>query len=170
LLVGLPEELATATIYRLIAQGDEVRYLAANARAGEFARKLGAFVAVGSPSDFDLTERATQNVRTVVFGEAASGAEEVEGLLFGGKNAGVGRWIYVAPVVDPAITGALRDSGKEFVTFATGRKTLLRGRAPSVEKVAEAIDAADDLAGEPKLELDLRDTESWVALKLEGPE
>lgn len=167
LLVALPEDLAAATVRRLVAQGDEVRFLASDRAGGEFARKLGAFVALGSPENFDLIERAAQNVRTIVFGDGLLGAEAGEGLFFGGKNARVGRWIYVCGIPDPALRERMREAEADYVVLATGRKGLLGGKTPAPTAVAEAIDAADDLAGDVRLELDLNEPEGWTSLLLE---
>lgn len=169
LLVGLPAEVALATTRRLCAAGDEVRLIAQTRASGEAARAAGAHVAVGEPDDADLIERAAQNVRTVAFGDEAVRGDGGEALIAGGTAAQVGRWIYCSPTRSPAMLDRLREGTREYVALMTVAPTLLRRRGTTPEEVAAAIDAADDLAGEVRLELDLKNPEAWRALKLEQP-
>jgi hypothetical protein len=54
-------------------------------------------------------------------------------------------------------------SAARFVPFV-GRK---RARVPAL---AQAIDAADDLAGNPRLDLDLTTIEGWAVLGVDPPQ
>jgi hypothetical protein len=132
---------------------------------GDRLRALGAHVARGRFDDHDLIERACQNVRTIVFGDRALTTDDGEALFFGGRNAKVGRWVYCVSAPRAEVAQKLRGWDAEHVVLATSRG-LLRGEVDAA-RVAEAIDAADDLAGEVRLELDLREGSAWRALKLE---
>jgi hypothetical protein len=75
--------------------------------------------------------------------------------------------VVVGPV-HPQARAALRGSKLEYVILGAVERRRLLGRRPrlSSEKLAEAVDAADDLAGNPRLELDLTDERAWTELKL----
>ncbi|HEX2295221.1 MAG TPA: hypothetical protein VHN37_07930 [Actinomycetota bacterium] len=148
LLVGLDAELVTAVTRRLTAQGDQVRIVA---RSGEPVP--GAHVAVGDPGDDDLVERAAQGARTIVAGEEGRAAA-----LAGAARAGVDR----AVLVGGDAAGA--PASMSWVLLVTKRR-LRRGVAPA--DVAEAVDAADDMAGEPRLVVDLTTEDGWRALRLD---
>jgi hypothetical protein len=60
----------------------------------------------------------------------------------------------------------LRSQRLDYIFLRVRRNTLLRRSAPIPAAVAEAIDAADDLAGSPRLELDLSDPAGARALGL----
>jgi hypothetical protein len=153
LLAGLEPELARALTRRLVAAGDQVRVIAP---AGEEAPP-GVHVATGSLEDEDLVERACQGVRTIVLGAAADDA------LDAAARAGVDRAVLVGVT-------AGRPPPMSSVTLLLPRPRLLGlGKGLSPESVAEAVDAADDLAGEPRLVADLGTDEGWRALRLESP-
>ena len=168
LLVGLPDDVTASTITRLRSQDDEVRVLAPNGPQADAWKAAGAHVALGGFDDADLIERACQNVRTLVFGDSALAPDNGEALVNGGVRAGVGRWVYVSGAPKPGIVSELDSTGHDYVVLATGSKGLLRrGTEPSA--VALAVDAADDLAGHPKLELNLKNDSAWSALRLQRP-
>lgn len=167
LLVGLPDELAEAAIRRLVAQSDEVRVLTPDARRGDIYRPLGAHVALGDPADDDLVERAAQNVRTIVLGDDGIAPETFDGLIAGASHAGVGRWIYCSTAPAALVTDRLGKDAGEYVVLRTGRRGLLKRSPVTPTQIAEAIDAADDLAGEVRLELDLNEPDAWKALRIE---
>jgi hypothetical protein len=152
---------------RLMAQGDEVRVIEPAEELVEAWRQLGVKVAPGRDDDTDLIERTAQNVRTavVVDDEAGPAGEVIEHVLAGIGAARVGRLILCARKPDEVLLNAVRSSGIDYVVLTIGGRLLSRTRVP-VEDVAEAIDAADDLAGSPRLELDLTKTESWPTLGL----
>jgi hypothetical protein len=159
LLAGLGPELAAAVTRRLLGQGDQVRVIARPGQQGP----PGAHVATGDLSDEDLVERACQGVRTVVVGEAA--AEDRASALAAAARAGVDRAVFVGAAPDCDVP-----SGMTWVALVLPRARLLgRRKAPGADAVAEAVDAADDLAGEPRLVADLGTDEGWRALRLDPP-
>ena len=168
LLVGLPDDVADATIRRLVSQSDEVRVLTPDAWRGDPFRAAGAYVALGDPADDDLVERAAQNVRTLVLGDEGITPEALDALVTGASRAGVGRWIYCSDVPAQRIVDRLREAGKDYVVLATGRRGLLKRSSVTPVRIGEAIDAADDLAGDVRLELDLNDPVAWKELRMEA--
>ena len=169
LLVALDEDLMPALIRRLIEQGDEVRVLD-DVELSDRWRSLGAHVASGPQWDADLIERAAQNVRTIVVGDRhdREPADLMEALVEGGVLASPDmRLVVVGDVVPKALT-SLRDSKIEYVILGSVKRRGLLGRRTRVppERLAEAVDAADDLAGDPRMELDLSDESAWRELKL----
>jgi hypothetical protein len=170
LLVGLAEDLMPPLIRRLTEQGDEVRVLEADETATDRWRSLGAHVASGPQWDADLIERAAQNVRTIAVGDRhdRDPTELMEALVEGGELASRDMRLVVVGDVLPRALAVLRDSKLEYVILGSPVRRRLLGRRPSVspERLAEAVDAADDLAGDPRLELDLGDERAWRELKL----
>jgi hypothetical protein len=148
LLAGLDPELVAALTRRLTAQGDQVRVVGSGGEAYP-----GAHVAVGDPGDDDLVERAAQGARTVVAGQRGRAAA-----LEGAARAGVDRAVLLDGGADRV------PEGMSWVLLVTRRR--LR-RSPAPDDVAEAVDAADDMAGEPRLVADLTTAEGWRALRLE---
>lgn len=148
LLTGLEPELVEAITRRLAAAGDQVRVVAAAGQTYE-----GAHVAAGDPGDDDLVERAAQGARTIV-----AGPEGRAGALEGAARAGVDRAVLLG--------GDAGDvpASMSWVLLVTKRR-LRRG--VGVDDVAEAVDAADDMAGEPRLTADLTTEEGWKALRLD---
>ena len=170
LLVGLDEDLVPPLIRRLIDQGDEVRVLETGDRVGDRWRSLGAHVASGSLWDADLIERAAQNVRTIVVGDRhdREPTELMDALVEGGVLASPDMRVVVVGDVAPQALASLRASKLEYVILGSMRRRGLLGRRARVppERLAEAVDAADDLAGGPRLELNLGDASAWRELKL----
>lgn len=173
LLIGLDEELMPVLIRRLMTEGDEVRVLEADAEASDRWRALGAHIASGPQWDADLIERAAQNTRTIVVGDrhAQKSAELMEALVEGGGFASREMRLVVVGDLGPRELNILRDSKLDYVVLGSVRRRGLLGKrsAPTPEQLAVAIDAADDLAGHPKLELDLRDELAWQELRLRSP-
>ena len=171
--MGLEGRLREALVARLLAAGDDVRALAPDADAAARWRALGAHVAVGGATDPDLVERAAQGVRTVVvalrpprapLGRAPSASEGVlESVVEGARAA--------SPSVRLVVyADALREEERDAVARVEHIVLLARGlRPPPAEAVAEAIDAADDLAGQPRVELDLRRSAAWETLGVAPP-
>ena len=170
LLIGLDQELMPGLIRRLIEQGDEVRVLDAAERLSDRWRSLGAHVASGPQWDADLIERAAQNVRTIVVGDQhdREPAELMEALVEGGVLASPDMRLVVVGDVAPKALASLRDSKLEYVILGSVERRGLLGRKVRVppERLAEVVDAADDLAGDPRLELDLGDESAWRKLNL----
>lgn len=167
LLIRAGGRIGETLARRLRAQGDEVRVVEAAEEPAEAWRRLGVKVAPGSDDDADLIERAAQGVRTAVVFDGKSGAagDVIEDVVAGIAAAGVERVILCGRRPDPSTVDAVRTSGLDYVVLTVAGGRFSRKRV-SVEAVAEAIDAADDLAGSPRLELDLTRKESWAALGL----
>jgi hypothetical protein len=164
LIVNTSGTLAEAVARRLIEQGDEVRAIVPEDDSD--LRALGVHVAKGEWWDADLVERAAQNVRTIVYIDPQTGP--LDGVLDGARAAGVDRLV-LCGVIPREVRELIRTLPYDHVVLETGRKRgFLRSVLP-VAAVAEAVDAADDLAGNPRLELDLTKKEAWSELKLEAP-
>lgn len=163
LLIGDPGSLGEALVRRLISQGDEVRAIATDADGDELAGH-GVHIARGSDLDADLVERAAQNVRTIVVFDDST----LEPVIEGARAARVERVVLCSDGISDEAREWLRASSLEYVVLKRPRKGLLR-RGVSDEALAEAIDAADDMSGKLRLELDLNEAEAWAMLKLEAP-
>ena len=167
LLIRAGGPIGEALARRLRAEGDEVRVVAPAESPADAWRRLGVKVAPGRDDDADLIERAAQGVRTavVIDGETGPARDVIEEVMAGIAAAGVERVIVCGRRLDEMVVDAVRASGLDYVVLTVGRGLLARKRVSS-DDVAEAIDAADDLAGSPRLELDLTRKESWAALGL----
>lgn len=161
LLVTPPEHLGGPIIERLIAQGDEVRVVVNPADAADW-RRLGAHVAVGEP-DGDLLERAGQSSRTIALFDPID--ELAQDAIAAAQAARIDRVVAVLSRPSAALSTLLSGSELTYVVLVAARKGLKR--APDAAKIAEAVDAADDLAGEVRLELDLAEPGAWDALGIE---
>ncbi|HEV2754858.1 MAG TPA: hypothetical protein VG318_03655 [Actinomycetota bacterium] len=156
LLAGLDPTLTAALARRLLAAGDQVRMI------GRGEAPAGVHVAAGELSDEDLVERACQGVRTIVLGRVT--APEQAAALAAAGRAGVDRVVLVGGSeqgLPPAMS---------WISLIVPEPRFLgikKGVPP--DAVAEAVDAADDLAGEPRLVADLGTDEGWRALRLEPP-
>lgn len=148
-------ELDEQVVTRLVSQGDEVRVLEPTSQRREHWVRSGAFLASGEADDPDLVERAAQNVRTIVVLTERVSSRVIATVLEAGPKAGVDRLVCCAPTIPESVKTAVRSSSIDHVLLESGRPGLLRRRSPTMEFLAEAVDAADDLAGEPRLELDL---------------
>ena len=158
LLVDPPTEVGRAIVTRLVHQGDEVRVVVE--RDDGSWRKLGAHVAVGDPADDDLVMRAGQHARTIVlFG---NGPAELKAALDGAVSARIERGVLLVPP-GTDISGASPDRLRSYVVLRTGRSRWGR-RALQPQDIAVAVDAADDLAGEVRLDLDLTRASAWEVL------
>jgi hypothetical protein len=156
LLVAPPMELGRILIERLVAQDDAVRIIEPRAERAPEWRALGAHVAAGE-LDADLVERAAQNVRTVVVFET----DQLPVVVEGAENAGVTRIVVCTYRARDPILGRLNESKLDFIVLATGRS-----RRRHLGLVAEAIDAADDLPGSPRLILEVRSADARSLLRL----
>jgi uncharacterized protein YbjT (DUF2867 family) len=159
--------MGTDVIERLIMQGDEVRVVEADPQQAHRWRQLGARVAEGDADDADLMERASQNCRTVVlFGVRDESVHVLAALLEGIAHTTVDRVVLVAAGDEPGCRNLVRASQLDYVFLRMKQRPLLSRFRSSSSAVAEAIDAADDLAGHPRLELDLDDPSTVAALHL----
>jgi hypothetical protein len=164
LVIAGGTELDESVVERLLSQGDEVRVLEPSGARRERWQQLGAFLAVGEGDDPDLVERAAQDVRTVVVLSDRVTPEIVATVLEAGPKAGVDRLICCAPQIASAVRGVVRASRLDHILLQTGRPGLLRRKTVPGPRIAEAVDAADDLAGDPRLEIDLTDPEQGKLL------
>ncbi|MDQ3751493.1 MAG: hypothetical protein M3333_01185 [Actinomycetota bacterium] len=164
LLVCPSKQIGTAVIGLLTMQSDTVRVIEPDAALAALWKELGAYVARGPATDADLIERAAQDVRTVVLFEEAQ--PSIEAVLEGAELAGVERLVVCARGPSENLLRLVRASRMDYVVLATG--TGLLGRARRLRSTAEAIDAADDLGGHPRLELDLDDPASRRSLGLQS--
>lgn len=159
LLAGLAADLAGAVARRLQDAGDQVRVIAPPGAAGA---PPGAHVATGELGDEDLVERACTGVRTIVVGDAGP---DHAALLAAAARAGVDRAVFVGGSPGD-VPGSM-----SWVALVLPRPRLLGlGKTLARDAVAEAVDAADDLAGEPRLVADLTTEEGWRALRLDPPD
>jgi hypothetical protein len=173
LLVGLSRALGEALVTRLLDASDTVSVIEDDETLAAAWTELGAHVAHGPPVDADLVERAAQNARTVVVVQRA-GADLAEVTLAALRGAAAAspdmRIVLCAPRVDPSVANVVVGSGLQHVILHTGgRLTRVLRRDVDVAALAAAVDAADDLAGAPRLDLDLRERSSWSELGLEPP-
>ena len=171
LLIGLNEEYGPALVKKLVAEGDVVGVIEHDPRRAETWRGLGAHVAVGTPMDFDLVERAAQHARSiVVLADLWDDPVPIVDPILAGARLAPGeraRMIFVVKRSDE-VGEALAESEFDFVVLETGgaRSWTGRSKKPAAEDVAEAVNAADDLAGSPRLVIDLTDSEEVGLLGL----
>ncbi len=163
LLVRPSKGIGSAVIGLLTSQGDAVRVIEADAASAARWKELGAYVAPGSEADADLVERAAQDVRTIVVFEDAQAS--IEAVLEGAGLAGVERLVVCTREPSEHLLTRVRASQIDYVVLKVGSPGLL-GRARRPSGTAEAIDAADDLGGHPRLEVDLEDAASRRSLDL----
>lgn len=175
LLIGTPRRGAPL-IERLVRQGDQVRVIEDDPSLARAWSGLGAHVAKGRGADADLVERAASGVRTVVvvqrIGEHLH--EVLEAVVAAARLAAQRpRVVVCAADLDAANAELVARSGLEHVILRTGatRRRLLPRSVEriDVDKIAEAIDAADDLGGDVRLDLDLTSAPGWRMLGLEPP-
>lgn len=165
LLAGLDAAVTEQLVRRLVAQGDQVRVIVGESdpAAGGYSA-AGAFVARGGLDDDDLVERAAQNVETIVLGDVA--AEEAAGMFAGAARAGVERVVALASGSGGALQRLLDDWGGSYVLLRTGRRRVWGARTVGRDLVVAAVDAADALTGDPRLDLDLTEPSALAALGL----
>lgn len=165
LLAGLHAEVTSATIERLVAQGDEVRVLDPDRGAEERWKAAGAYVACGPYDDDDLFERAAMGCRSVVLGPGA--IPDIDSIITGLRRTDSQPRIIMCT---PAAVEVATPAGWEAVSLVLGRsKILKRARVSTPAEVALAIDAADDIAAIPAGLVDLTQPSGWRALELEPP-
>jgi hypothetical protein len=165
LLIGVAGDLPATVADRLIAQGDEVRTIATDPKLEDLASH-GVRIARGPYLDADLVERSAQNVRTIVLFDADD--EVMDAVIEGANAARVERVVLCSGAIPDPVRERLRASGLEYVVLQVPRKGRFRKGVPD-EALAEAVDAADDMAGKLRLELDLNESDAWQTLKLEVP-
>ena len=165
LLIDPPEELGAAVVRRLVDDGDEVRVLIRERGGTQYWKELGAHVAVGDPADDDLVERAALNVRTIVLlnwdGISATNAEAT---IAAAHRSGVDRVIATAKRRDPEATEILDRIDVDYIILIVLRRLLASAVDP--EEVGRAVSASDDLAGNPRLVIDVSDRSDRQLLRL----
>ncbi len=166
LLIKPPHDVGPLLVGRLVGQSDQVRVID-EADEGEPWRRMGAHLALGDPSDLGLVATAALGCRTIV---AFTQAHLIQAAA-AAQAAGVERVVAVLESAPPAHERAAW--GVDHVILmspAVKRRWGVKGRGFSPEVLAEAIDAADDIAGHPRLTLDLKEPASWGWLNLNPPE
>lgn len=163
LLIDPDRTLGTSIASHLIGEGDEVRVLVTDPTGW---KERGVYVAVGDPMDPDLVERACTNVRTIVFTFTSRDVPVslLAAVIPAARRAGTDRVIVCAPAPDRTTIGWLESSGTSFVALSTGRRGFLPKKTVEPSDIAEAVSAADDLTGEPRLLVDLTSEEEWSKL------
>lgn len=168
LLIGLDEDRGPALVTKLVGEGDIVGVIDPQDDRGDRWRQLGAHVAKGQADDADLIERAAQHARSIVILESSQTepAPIVEAVVQGARllPGEAPRVIYVGD--NGAVVETLGATGMDYVILRAGNRRTLwpRASAPSAADLAEAVNAADDLAGAPRLELDLTTADAWATL------
>lgn len=173
LLLDPPAARGKAIVAKLLGEGDEVSVVGRDQAVAAPMKRLGAYVATGDPSDPDLVARAAQNARTIVLFADAGGrildaVTEAASLL-----PSAPRVVLLTSFVEEDVMSRLRRSPLDYIALKVPgppRFRLIRKQSVSDEQIAEAVSAADDLAGEPRLELDLGTAAAWRELKLSEPE
>ena len=163
LLIDPEPALGRVILEHLLAEGDEVRVLVNEAADW---KTRGAFVAVGDPMDPDLVERACTNVRTVVFASTtrAIPVSKLAAAVPAALKAGTDRVVLCVPSGETAAQGWLDAVDTCYAILVTGKRGFLPRKSVDPKDVARAVSAADDLAGKPKLVVDLTDDAEWSKL------
>lgn len=171
-LIGADEEWGPAVVERLLNEDDIVGVIEEELGRRDLWKGLGAHVALGSAADPDLVERAVQHARSIVVfeGDPQRSTEVLEAVFQGARLAPgeTARILFVTSGPATTAGGALDASAFDYVVLRVPRKGLLR-RSSSVAPadLAEAVSAADDMAGDPRLHVDLGSPEGWRALGLD---
>jgi hypothetical protein len=166
-------EVDGALAERLVSEGDVVGLVVEDDGMVDHIVAPGAHVAQGSRADDDLIERAATHARTIVvfYTPAHSNYDQIlEAAVTAAQRLKDVRLVVWGPDLPaPALQG-LKASGLDYVAIKTGRlRSRLRKTVP-VSAVVEALDAADDLAGDDvKLEVDLTRPSGWSSLGLTAP-
>lgn len=171
--MGLEDEVTEVLAMRLIAQDDEVRLVLGDASGRDRWQGLGIHVAVGDVTDDDFMWRACTNVRTIVAGDAPPLEDPTVRAALAPivAKTDADRLVVVGPPDDDELARSAPSSGLSHVVLRFRKRSLLgRTRPPEPDQLAAAIDAADDLAGEPRLDLDLSQAASWAELRLAPPD
>ncbi|MEA2477359.1 MAG: hypothetical protein QOC87_1558 [Actinomycetota bacterium] len=150
LILGSDPPLVDAIVSTLVADGDLVRVVDPDPSRVEAIKQRGGFVASGNPADADLVERAGQGARTAVVVEPAPLTAEVLGALVAAR---ISRIVYVGR---DANTIKLISAGTLDHVVLRRRRATLR-RTGEISSIVAAVVAADDLAGTPRVVVDLSD-------------
>jgi hypothetical protein len=160
--------MGRAVFDRLREQGDEVRVIEDDPIAAEAWKERGGYAALAREWDADLIERASFGARTIVIFERRDRNPEelLTETLKAAVPAGLDRVILIREKA--SVPASLEGSDVAYVILATGKRSLLK-RAPTItpERLGRAVDAADDLAGTPRLALDLTEAAALRTLGLD---
>ena len=168
LLVDPPEALGEAVVRQLVDDGDEVRIVERNRSRYDAWRALGAHVALGDSDDDDLIERAALNVRTLVLLDCDNvSGDKTETVVAAARRSGVDRVVATIRKTDRRIQQSLDGLKIQYVVLVTKRRLI--GASLEPDLIARAVSAADDLAGEPRVTVDLTDPAGWDVLRLPVP-
>ena len=171
LLLGLDEVIGPLVVRRLVSEGDVVGVVEQDPLAADRWRAEGAHVAAGSPADADLVERAAQHARSIaLWTQGVDGSRAVlDAVLEAGRFARETPRVILVGAPSQGVAEMLTESAFDYVVLRTGasrRRLLRRLSAVAPGDVAEAVSAADDLAGSPRLDVDLTVGEGWERLGL----
>ena len=170
LLIGARGALGESVVGRLLGEGDQVGVVGSSSE-GSAWRALGAYVAHGDPTDPDFIERAGQHARTVVvFDDGPEETAEVVTAVIAAAAV-----LPEAPRVvlhshDPSerVTQLLEGSALDYVVLVSPRpRGVFRTKGLPADAIAEAVSAADDLAGTPRLRVELGTAEGSSSLGLQ---
>lgn len=169
LIIAGDPDIDRLLVRRLVEQGDVVGIVVEDDGTSDDLDPGGAHVARGSRADEDLIERAATHARTIVVHEeaAVSAHREIVGAVVAaaGHIDGIRVVMWGSKHSAEAIE-SLRASGVSYVVIRTGKLRSRLRKAIPPEAVAEAIDAADDLAGDVRLEVDLTRQEDRARLRV----
>lgn len=169
LIIAADPDIDRLLVRRLVEQGDVVGILVEDDGTIDHLDPEGAHVARGSRTDEDLIERAAMHARTIVVYEEAAAPvhrEIVAAVIAAARRIDDVRVVMWGPKHSAEAIDALSASGVSYVVIRTGKLRSHLRRTMSPEVVVEAIDAADDLAGDVRLEVDLTRPEGRARLKV----
>lgn len=154
-LIGPSGSLGRAVLSRLMDQGDDIRVIEDDPAAAQDWKAMGAHVALAREWDADLIERACFGARTMVIFERKNNDDELlSEALRAREPTGVDRLILVRP--KPTTPAALARADTDHVVLGTGGGGILKRKSSaSDDLVADAVNAADDIEGHPRLVVDL---------------
>lgn len=160
LLLRANGSIGEALAQRLVDEQDEVRVIERFEDGADAWKELGAHVAVGPDDDADFIERAGQGVRTIVIlnDEAGPAVEVLAPAIAAVRALPDARVVVCGWEVAKEVAEPVAAADVDHVIIDLGRRKLL-GKGLSPDFVAEAIDAADDLAGNPRAVVQLNDPE-----------
>ncbi len=164
LIVGGGIPLTTALIEVLLERGDEVRVVEDDPELITRWRSRGARPARGAVDDVDLITRAAEGARSLVLCDeffSLATVPEIETYLSSDT-----RLIFVLEHSDPAVR--LPSARQHVILRRLATRSRWGGRRGlGYDAIARLVDAADDIVGEPSLDLDMRDAASWLRLGLD---
>lgn len=159
LLVTGDASLQEALVEALVRDGDIVRVIEPDRERAARLKERKAFVAVGDPSDAELIERAGYGARTAVLADPVPVTNE---LLTAIAAARITRVVYAGRSRDAI--DVLASAPLDHVVLKRKRGTL--GRDRDLQLVVAAVIAADDVAGNPRVVVDLTKKNDLAQLSL----